>query len=491
MAYRSVNFRDHVLWSLAYRLGLDPTVELLTDQAAALAAYINAWVRKSWDAVDWPEWTTIAQFPPDANHIVPYLLGGVVPNYISRVFKVFLADPHGAQGSVDTPFRLYSEGIHCGFEHGTNVWIRYIANPPVFTANVWNSAGIYKIGQMVYSPVSGECYQSLIAGNTNILPTFAANTMSVVLQQAFVAAIPASAAVNQQVTIHVADDPNYAAVNDIYNFVIADVGALSLPQVTYTTTGGQTLDQVLTALVGLTWPNLPSGGATPITVTKDTPNGNLILTAPAVFAVRTAQAVYQAGVSGPYITTNLTVRIVTSYAPAQSAVPLVPQQSLLTLPNPALNPGSTYLLNFIDQNGFAHNIAYVSVATDTANTILAALVAKFNQDSWLQGISLTPNYTNNTLLMSLGAPFQLNAVQQPPDSTAAWGLVPFPFALVDIVLRGAYSDCLKEWGQHEKASESEKAAGEEALIRGKAFTAPLQDQLSDKTFPKNRYTIPE
>ena len=75
--YRSVNFKTNVLWSLAYSLGLDPTVELLIDQAAAITTYVNNWVRRSWDAKDWPEWTFIDSFAPDSNHMVPYSFGGV------------------------------------------------------------------------------------------------------------------------------------------------------------------------------------------------------------------------------------------------------------------------------------------------------------------------------------------------------------------------------------------------------------------------------
>ena len=52
---RTANFRDDVLWAIAYKMGLDPEVDLLKNQAYALASFINAYVRRLWDASDWPD----------------------------------------------------------------------------------------------------------------------------------------------------------------------------------------------------------------------------------------------------------------------------------------------------------------------------------------------------------------------------------------------------------------------------------------------------
>jgi hypothetical protein len=161
-------------------LGIDPTKEFLIDQAASLTSYVNIWVRKSWDSVDFPEWTYVDAFTPDANHMVPYLLngapGGFGPsyfeNYISRVFKVFLVDPRLVQGAIDTPFKLRYDGIHCGFEHGTTVWIKYITNPPPqFSSDEWNPGATYSFTQPTYSPVSGESYISVTNNNTGNDPS--------------------------------------------------------------------------------------------------------------------------------------------------------------------------------------------------------------------------------------------------------------------------------------------------------------------------------
>jgi hypothetical protein len=74
-----------------------------------------------------------------------------------------------------------------------------------------------------------------------------------------------------QWTVHVADDPNFANNEDLIKIIIVEDEVTY--GVSYTTTGGQTLDQVLDQLVALTWP--PG-----ISVTKDTANGNLVFAMP-------------------------------------------------------------------------------------------------------------------------------------------------------------------------------------------------------------------
>lgn len=72
---RTVSFRDSIVWPIVSRLGYDPTKDLSgdfqKDFAAALARYINAWVRKCWDAADWPELSKIEVRTP-VQHLIPY-----------------------------------------------------------------------------------------------------------------------------------------------------------------------------------------------------------------------------------------------------------------------------------------------------------------------------------------------------------------------------------------------------------------------------------
>lgn len=165
---RTASFRDDVLWAIARKLGLDPATEFLTDEGESYASYINAWVRRSWDGADFPEWATIKEFAPDTNHMVPYRafpVGAPEPVTISRPLKVYLVDPRRSPYPIDTHFRTWDEGLHVGFDHGGTVWIKYIGLAPKFTSIKWDPNKSYENGELAYSPRSGECYSSLVAGN--------------------------------------------------------------------------------------------------------------------------------------------------------------------------------------------------------------------------------------------------------------------------------------------------------------------------------------
>src|SRR6266542_3976060 len=116
---RTAKFRD-VLWGVAYKIGLDPAVELLDDQADALASYINEELRDQWDSADFPEWTKIQKVAVDSvTHTIPYEIAPIqvapVPTEtIGRVFNVYLIDPRTTDVPVDTPFKLRDDGIYVG-----------------------------------------------------------------------------------------------------------------------------------------------------------------------------------------------------------------------------------------------------------------------------------------------------------------------------------------------------------------------------------------
>jgi hypothetical protein len=173
---RIANFRDDVLWALAQRLGLDPTKQLLPDQAAALTLYVNAWMRRTCDAQDWPELTQITAFTVPPNHTFPYdytfITNGQLTVSMGKVLKVYLLDPRTTPfNPIDTPFRLLNTGVHVGFEHGPTVFIKYMLRPPVFTSVPWDSARIYNKGDLTYSPVSGQCYKSKTSNNVGNDPS--------------------------------------------------------------------------------------------------------------------------------------------------------------------------------------------------------------------------------------------------------------------------------------------------------------------------------
>ena len=167
---RTVNFKSDVLWAVADKMGLDPEQSnFLTNQAIPIGKSIDQWVRRVYDARDWPELTLTDQFAP-ASHIVPYdyVPSGIfnaTPKTIGRVIKVFLVDPDTTDAPIDTDFTLQDRGVHVGYDHGTTVWIRYITPPPRFTAVQWSSSEIYAKDDVVYSYRTGECYRSRVNNN--------------------------------------------------------------------------------------------------------------------------------------------------------------------------------------------------------------------------------------------------------------------------------------------------------------------------------------
>jgi len=169
---RVLNFRDEVIGGIARKMGFDPTADLPPDLAATYVTFINSWLRKLWSRLDWPESVLIEQRTP-ASHYIPW--AQTSQNVIDRAFKVFLVDPRAVDAPSDVPFRLDSGGVFCGFEHGTNVWLKYLPEPPFFTTAVWSATVTYakyagtadKTLSVVYDPVTGWNYQSLQATNLN------------------------------------------------------------------------------------------------------------------------------------------------------------------------------------------------------------------------------------------------------------------------------------------------------------------------------------
>jgi len=161
---RTVNFRDDVLWAVAFKLGLDPRKDLLSDQANAITSFINAWVRRLYDKFDWPEWTIIEERTPNGSHFVDYEETNKTP--IGRVYKVYLLDPDLVRGPVDTPFRLLANGIHVGFDHGSTVFIKFTTRAPKFTAIPYDATKTYDTDDLAYSPQRGNCYKSVQDANT-------------------------------------------------------------------------------------------------------------------------------------------------------------------------------------------------------------------------------------------------------------------------------------------------------------------------------------
>jgi hypothetical protein len=78
-------------------------------------------------------------------------------------------------------------------------------------------------------------------------------------------------------------------------------------------------------------------------------------------------------------------------------------------------------------------------------------------------------------------------ISQP--SSSFWELVPFPLCLVDAVVRGVYSDTLREEGQTDKGAAEEQGAVAEQTNRAGNEVAPNRDLITDQATPKSRYRM--
>lgn len=494
---RSLNFRDNVLWAVAYKLGLDPVTDLLTDQALALGHYIQAWVRRLWPSMDWPEWTVIESAVP-SNHIVAplALLGSgltTVPIDFDRVFKVYLADPRATDAPVDTPHTLLAEGIHVGFEHGPTVWIKFQSPPPVFTAEVWDSNRTYAKDDPTYLPATGECYKSMADGNKGNDPaaSFGVSRNPGPDPQIIQNYTPPNPGINaipkiQSVRLARADGtpildppPN----GQQFTIQVYDASHALIAANTQTANGTNSLATILgalrTALI-----------ADPDLATFTITNYNATLT----MTFQNASDFLLFGYHTPATTASylLTVTQTQGYIPGLSPVAGTPIQIKLQLTNAQVIPNATYKLVFTDTLGGLHTVTYTATANDAAAQVMAGLMANIQgtgaNDPVLAMLNLSLDPSTASLVISKDTPITLETSVESSGSQW-WTLVPFPAQLVDPVVRGAYADVLKEEGQSEKAGIEEQAVPTETELQARTKTFSQTDRLTEQQSRENRYAV--
>src|SRR5262245_27296461 len=267
---KRVKFRK-VLWGVARKAGFSPeSGNFLTNQAIPVGQYINEWVSRLYSQEDWPEWTKVSRFIPDANHIVPYDTSPTTPSFtpvpiaIGRVLKVYLVDPVTTNAPVETDFTLGEAGIHCGFDHGEAVWIEYLPPPPEFTAEVWDSNFAYAKGDVVYSSNTGECYVSKVNSNLGHDPSVAVGPppnmpqveVPITTELVQQAAAPDLGATPQDKIIRIdiahagsINVPNPPAVGSLFEIAVLDENSTTLGVATHPCVlGTETLDVILTDL---------------------------------------------------------------------------------------------------------------------------------------------------------------------------------------------------------------------------------------------------
>lgn len=145
---RTVNFRDVIVWPIVSRQGYDPTKDLFSDYADALSRYINSWVRKCWDAADWPELSRLETRVP-TNHLVPYDVAVYAPaNWLVTTGYNLDSVVRDPAATSDTYISL--QNANTGHALTDGAWWAKV--------NVWDNTQSYTAGTKVVDPTSGIVY---------------------------------------------------------------------------------------------------------------------------------------------------------------------------------------------------------------------------------------------------------------------------------------------------------------------------------------------
>jgi hypothetical protein len=494
---RTVNFRDDVLHVVADKLGIDPEQSnFLTNQAVPIGKFIDQWVRRTYDARDWPEWTITDQFAP-VNHVVPFdntstIISGTVTKKIGRVLKVFLIDPATTDAPVDTPFTLLEDGIHCGYEHGSYVWIRYIAPTPRFTAVQWRADFTYRVDDTVYSYTTGQCYKSKINGNLNHDPSIAPipdfpylpTEEIVALEPAYIGTAPAP----QIVDVYVVNSDGTAITDPMPNgdeFTLTTLDTDGNPLSGHSIMGDGSTS--IAAMLATLKTQCDGDALSGFTFTVFGSDKKLRIES------TTTQFVVQ---NWQYSPDPLVVFLplkrvqVQPLAVGTSPTDIVPQQLKLTIGDNQLLPGALYTLTFTDSDGTEHVVEYQSAAFDSRDQIFYGLSAAIGASTDLVVANVAASVDTSEPSMTLAIIRQIGVnAQVRPIGSQYWTFVPFPNALADQVIRGAFADLLKEWGQTDKGAAEEQAVPAESAISA-GVRAPMPNPpLTGQQAGQSRYKL--
>jgi hypothetical protein len=267
--------------------------------------------------------------------------------------------------------------------------------------------------------------------------------------------------------------PDPPAAGSVGTIVAKDSVGTTLATATHTATGSESLltiftdlqTQLSSALAGFTVALNPSPLKTTLENASDfSVSANIQL-------------------AGSPVTYPLAVTQTQKYVPDTAPAPGVGQQLKLTITQEQVVPGALYTLNFTTVDGAGHLAAYTALPTDNMQQILSGLmdnvIALQPTDPFFAGVTSTldavsPSATF-TIDQTLGMVSMHTDITAPSSTSSTfWDLVPFPLALVDQVVRGAYAEALKEGGQ------SDKGAAEEQIV-------PTEEQLAEAKFKPQQY----
>jgi hypothetical protein len=521
---RTANFKTDVLHAVVYRLGYDPETNFQKNQAYAYASYVNAWVRRLWDLFDQPEWTVIGRFSvqtaPGLEHIVGYSqppiefipppMGSSVPDapapgavnkpLIGKVLKVYLIDPRTTWTPAETPFRLEHVGIHCGFEHGNSVWIKYVVRAPKYSAREWDPGVTYKLEQVTYAPDSGECYISKSNGNRGHSPESLGDSgmqevLTTEITREFVPANPGVDEKSQIIDVFAGfaldlghapsplpdPPPNFS----VFDVKVLDATGTMIGEAAYFADGVITLSAVFTDLV-------TQLSATPAlsTFTFTLLTGPLRIRMENLSSFSVNPMYFQDAVNRPLATQQIQ-----SYSPAIAASDATPKQIRLSMATEDVIPGSTYQLTFTSLDNAQHTAVYTSLGTDGPTQIMDglinAMIALQGADPFFSSVQSSLDTVSPSVMFTISptiAKASLNAVTVPPGSIW-WSYVPFPLALVEQVVRGVVADVRGEQGQTDKEQAENQMVPAETKLQVGTKTGNEYDPLTDQQRPHSRYSV--
>lgn len=206
---RTVPFKK-VLHGAAWRRGLEPDVNLTTNQAGALTESINSAVREGLEKYNFPEFDRTERrayrdawdagtayvvddevYNEDDDTYYVAILGGTnhqPPNAtyweeagddfmryveleqtgqtkIGQVWNLFKENPSTSRTPGELGFDLSNHGIEPVVGAPNRVYVHFQLRPPEFTSTPWDSAATYEVDDLVYYPTTGECYIAILAGS--------------------------------------------------------------------------------------------------------------------------------------------------------------------------------------------------------------------------------------------------------------------------------------------------------------------------------------
>jgi hypothetical protein len=496
---RSVKFQD-VLYAVARKIGFTPeSGNFLSNQAIPIGEYITSGINHTYTAQDFPELCPVLRVTP-INHVVSYktLFSGVsgVVFDIQRVLDVFLLDPTTTDAPISTDYTLGETGIHVGFDHGANVWIKYMESPPKFTAIPWRADSNYQRDDTVYAPRTGQCYKSRLNNNLGHDP---GSTVTHEDQQAIllsevtqertpdnpgIPVTPKQFLIHFDTTVTQFDIPNPPNAGDVFKVYVVDSAGTLLGDAFFTTDGLNTLADVITNVVSQLTTDLGGGW----TITGNTSAFTVSISNDSEFFIR--YAAYETFAQPEFLEAALPVEQVANYIPNIFASAGTPQRIQVSLPAGQLIAGATYRLTFNDIDGKQYIVEQTASSTDTQIQVLQGLIDQIqgSNEPFFKAIGSSMDSISSTASFDSRNAIGIDATLNIPSSPW-WQIVPFPEVLFNPVVRWAVAEYYGEQGQTDKQTTEEgKLPQEIKSVSGDFETTPTAEFTTQQK-PYSRYKI--